>query len=623
MLTLQRVQAVRPTPIIDSNRTVLPPDDIVYLHNEHVGPTVAGFANLSAGDEIFICDFNVTPELAADNIKVELEVRLPDDSVLFSGTAMGQGQSPLTIVAKLTAKPQRFQKFSNDKLRWFVKTVGDFASLDTSDLDIELYFLTLHDGPLDFRFKGVPLTALRDLSSVNESVSGASLPEVHQVERIFEQNPPIYDARWGLPDFSMFTSFPTTPGSMTLELYYNWYVYSQTNRPRATMNCYDTASLTQYYFSLLGFDTTNTWGFMSAFGYLHQRGLIGIGQCNNPFFDNPEWTRDQVVDQTDSGRSAFAFHAAVVFGGMVWDACIGPSFASTEDYWDESVDTVTPSPPKMPAGTEADLTYNPGVTLVIGSNSSKVDMAFSPVAEFAELTGFDWGAPSAPTGIRPLRSPLECPAIKEGGWDIGHEELLPGYPDARRFWCLQRDENAISLSIFVASDSSETSRHRFLGIGCMHQMPSSPFARGPAELGEFSAVLEDDGYRRYLWVHGNTVVDLKAHSADNESLSLARWVQEMIADLATLISLESPSPLSVDVSATELRVNEKVTITGGSQVAIDIDCVYKGLRYARLAPGLITLVADAPSQNTLNVCIVDRETSRSECQQVAITVRDE
>ena len=628
---LRRVRAIRPVPIIDDDGAVLPRDDVLYLREAPTGSTAAGFANLAAGDEVF--EFDLVPESGNDAdlepTKIKLEVRSLDDSVLFTGSAVSSDRAALTITARLVGKAPVFRRIGNAELRWHLRTGEEWQVLDASGMDFEFYFMSLRDNPLQMRWKGVPISLLREVTDIQDRLSESTsnglddLGTNEIVSQIFNANPPRYEIVWGAPGF---TSLSGSPGNFEVTLDYQRYVAAK-NDPNSntTLNCYDTASLVQYLMQFIS-EGYIEWLYMTPFGYLKQTDLIGRGQCNNPFYGNSRFLNKPVVDPTAHGRSAFGNHAFCYTyqSGRILDACAGPhqGTETEQQYVDAAIDTQTPIPPAIQHGTVADITVNPGVTKVNATVSTKVDMAAPAVGEFADVTGFDWTAPSAPAGVRPLRSPLEYLLGRESGWALADESLSPGHPEAKRHWHLTRGASSLSVSIYVSSEGAEPARHRFLSIGSTHQMTITPYVRGPVELGEFSAAGEGGEATRYFWVHGNTVVDIVGHRAAEDALGLARWIQEMIASPAALVPLDQVTPSGIDVSATAVRVGDKIVISaaGGDGFAVDIDGGHAGLRYAAQAPGSITLVADLPSTSAFDVVIVNRETLSSERHAVEIVV---
>ena len=89
---------------------------------------------------------------------------------------------------------------------------------------------------------------------------------------------------------------------------------------------------------------------MSRFGYINTVNLIGVGDCNNPFYDDPDLkNRIPLLDNGSTDliypfRSGFGNHAFAIFGETVFDACSGPSLGKPVlQYLTDTIDTSTPA----------------------------------------------------------------------------------------------------------------------------------------------------------------------------------------------------------------------------------------------------------------------------------------
>ena len=127
----------------------------------------------------------------------------------------------------------------------------------------------------------------------------------------------------------------------------------------AEVNCYDQAFGVAALGNILG--TSAHVEIAEPFGFIETADLVGVGYCNNPFFTGEEnllvlaWQNGLVVELevevprvplvgVDSiQRSPFGNHAFTVMGGMVFDACAGPSLGthSISNYIDNAVDHST------------------------------------------------------------------------------------------------------------------------------------------------------------------------------------------------------------------------------------------------------------------------------------------
>lgn len=122
------------------------------------------------------------------------------------------------------------------------------------------------------------------------------------------------------------------------------------------VNCYDQCFSLSALARLLGINATGY--FQKPFGQILVVNLIGVGQCNNPFYNNPNYDmnpynnypslKKPVVDKKDNAynlRSGFKNHAYVQFSGSVFDACAGPVVGVAPDAYQK--DTIE-NPPALP-----------------------------------------------------------------------------------------------------------------------------------------------------------------------------------------------------------------------------------------------------------------------------------
>lgn len=127
------------------------------------------------------------------------------------------------------------------------------------------------------------------------------------------------------------------------------------------VNCYDQAAAVQSLCGAVGVRTV--WHFLNPFGYIHPTDLVGVGQCNNPFFDSNGST--PLVASDDPLRTAFGNHAFCGYSGFILDACAGPH-KGTEDkaqYCSASIDS-TPAlyGGAWSPGTPGQIADKPGIT---------------------------------------------------------------------------------------------------------------------------------------------------------------------------------------------------------------------------------------------------------------------
>ena len=107
----------------------------------------------------------------------------------------------------------------------------------------------------------------------------------------------------------------------------------------AIVNCYDQAGIFQIGLGLSP-HAKSTWKFLSPFGYISQTNLIGVGPCNNPFYESNGSTA--LVDNNNTRRTAFGNHCFVAVASTedhIADSCAGPHIVSEtiQGYIDAAV----------------------------------------------------------------------------------------------------------------------------------------------------------------------------------------------------------------------------------------------------------------------------------------------
>ena len=83
----------------------------------------------------------------------------------------------------------------------------------------------------------------------------------------------------------------------------------------------------------------------APFGYMNAANIVGVaGLCNNPFFQNPLHSHDQLCANPDNpDRSSFSLHYFVKKSGNIFDATVGPyaGASSLQNYLHSAIDVST------------------------------------------------------------------------------------------------------------------------------------------------------------------------------------------------------------------------------------------------------------------------------------------
>ena len=111
---------------------------------------------------------------------------------------------------------------------------------------------------------------------------------------------------------------------------------------RASVETNAIKNITQFLFGCHGltYDT--------KFGFINKVDLVGIGECNNPFFVDASGVVDSKVrGNDDSNRSNFLNHRFVSSNSNIFDSCAGPALGTNTlaEYISSVVDISTPDNP--------------------------------------------------------------------------------------------------------------------------------------------------------------------------------------------------------------------------------------------------------------------------------------
>jgi hypothetical protein len=123
--------------------------------------------------------------------------------------------------------------------------------------------------------------------------------------------------------------------------------------PLNTVNCYDQSAAVQAFCACLGVNVTGI--YQDPFGYIKTTKLVGVGDCNNPFYKSkrkkPPVDPRRVVlddppvpdDDSKPKRTGFGNHAFIEnknAGAHIRDACAGPHTGEEDlrNYLESSID---------------------------------------------------------------------------------------------------------------------------------------------------------------------------------------------------------------------------------------------------------------------------------------------
>jgi hypothetical protein len=541
----------------------------------------------------------------------------------------------------LSVRPRGFVSFQGD-VKWELLRVEDDAReipLAEATTALALNFTSkLPPGAA----RGVPLEALNalqlalrvsrpdDLVFAEGEVTRAADSNdpindiIAIVNWVFSTNPPSYDTLVGAPHFVTFSGQPVFD---YVRLNYTAYLAAQKD-PTAVCNCYDTAAIVQY---LVQYSVSIPVGYayIEPFGYLAPTPLIGVGQCNNPFFKNANYNSNPVCGETDNRRSAFGNHAFANLDSMqtVADACAGPHLGNETQaqYLAVATDGTTPSPPAVGRGKVSNITIYRGVISVSSTMTSNPAISEQGLAIFVEGTGFI-AVPGGRPAVRLTALPrlTECPAL-DGFREVGDVEIDAGFPLVRGRLAATNGSGTLKLGVTVSSAGTDIAQRHYLSLGSLNMAARPVFDRGPAGIGEASAQATGADRARIIWLDRNLVFDLEGFGlAPGIIENCAIWVDRFVRATATSdldpgrVAIQNLSASSNTVSPGQ-RVTLSVATKPDYRVFIDGD--HPGLYPVAEGKRDFTFEARAPSTNRVDVFAVDPSSLLSAKGEVVISVQ--
>jgi hypothetical protein len=280
---------------------------------------------------------------------VEVKVRVTK-CVNVSGTgklkgAIGsleiEGDCPLaagehTVAAQITEMPDAINHFRG-QINWGVDA-DDIGCVSMNSSLVELFFVLA--APISAYTPGVWVEALR-LVCLRGPVTGIEKKDEDRV----------------VANVTRYSHYGLSGSGGSFELS-NYLAKAST-----TVNCYDQAGAVQTLSGAVG--VTVVWIYLQPYGFINPTQLVGVGQCNNPFFSSNGSTA--MVPSDDARRTAFGNHAFNEHTN-IFDACAGPHVGTEARaaYVTAAIDA-TPAlyaryRGRLVPGTTANMTVYSGVT---------------------------------------------------------------------------------------------------------------------------------------------------------------------------------------------------------------------------------------------------------------------
>jgi hypothetical protein len=298
---------------------------------------------------------------ASQDLEVKVHV-LDSENVSGQGELVGSlenleftGQCPLSagehvVQAKIKKLPDSVQ-WVKGAISWGLQAPDPGITIVLGPTPVELFFL-LATPIQPFQTTGVWAEALRFVCA-RAGVVGMKTPRevtARVATYCHTSHGLTYDTLQGAPRY-----WNANAASFALKNYLL--------RHHTRCNCYDQASAVQVLAGAVGVVTQ--WTFLDPFGYIQPANLIGVGMCNNPFFESNG--SDRMIQPHHANRTAFGNHAFCDLAGKMVDACAGPHTATetAQEYINASIDPdPVLYPPPNRFGQTADLKVFAAVTSV-------------------------------------------------------------------------------------------------------------------------------------------------------------------------------------------------------------------------------------------------------------------
>lgn len=271
---------------------------------------------------------------ATQDVEVKLHI-IESENVSGQGKLKGTlanleitGDSPLgagehMVSARVAELPDEIQ-WVRGGLEWSLTASSPELTIAVGSTPVEVFFVL--DKPIKpFEAKGVWAETLRFLCSkagVVGTKTGAKVAD--QVARYCHTRHGLhYDTEKGAANYG------------EPEDHFELKNYMIRKYPRC--NCYDQASAVQVLSGALGVQLD--WRFLKPFGFIKPTNLIGVGLCNNPFYEANN--SDRFTQPHDPKRTSFGNHAFCRLGTQALEACAGPHTGTEteKEYVEASIDT--------------------------------------------------------------------------------------------------------------------------------------------------------------------------------------------------------------------------------------------------------------------------------------------
>jgi len=214
------------------------------------------------------------------------------------------------------------------------------------------------------------------------------------------------------------------------------------------------------------------------------------------------------------------------------------------------------------------------------------------------------------------------------GWTLIHTGLQHQPPSASRTFDFRREQEELSLEVFVSGDGLASARQHLREIGTNTAMVSHPYERGPKDLGELSLVPRRGPAHSIAWSYRNVCFHLETYHSPLDLVALAHALQnQAVLHLVRDINHNAPAPVSLVARPQTAVLGEVITVAldgagtlDATKLDIDFMVMGDGLR-AETQDGLsLTFKAIKPGTTRLWLQLTDKQTLLSRRASTAVTI---
>lgn len=432
---------------------------------------------------------------------------------------------------------------------------------------LELYWT--YGLPTQIFTKGVYVCILRDLFFGLATNPTREAVVINIARKAFSPGDPAYRKQYD--------TVHGAPGFMTSSRSGNFRLKKFFDSPNHPVNCYDQAGLVQI--SLAALSIESTWLYTEPFGFINTTDLIGIGQCNNPFFNGVGHLGRPVVGINEQGRSKFANHAVIRYEGKIIDATQGPCIGdqTPEAYLNSSIDMVTTLYKGSKWATVANMNECDGVTGVEVVPPARLPEGSPAMSRTLSLLSTPGSLASA-RFFEGARGHAFGDAVASADYVVTYREDTLGHGGVSIDLSLRSEGHDAQAQLWVSSEGAEEAHLRLLtAVESFVSIQPDAEIRPVPELGNDAIMI---GEAAVFWRKENVSASVVTHPApgheprNGDPMVLARKLNQAIESQANPAEARRLSSRSAPfLGSRQAAVGETVEFAfpeGGGWVDFDL-----------------------------------------------------